>query len=234
MTISTWKIVLFGVLWVLCGSPALARAEGTSLAELQAELSLHRSLLNKQLLLPSLSSYSAATRTWHPLPTKPPRVRVLSVWSLPCQPCIDELPMLTEMAAKWRRQSADVQFLFLADPPEHNPQPALEEFWLHPNVARLAERCSAERLGTRFEVDRGPVCLLDLHRAELVRSPAADGKLPLSMEIRPLTLLIDESGVVRDVFLGSLKQRPSLLERAIQNLLEATRVSASRRGPGRF
>ena len=102
------------------------------------------------------------------------------------------------------------------------------------DVARLAERCRSEKLGIWAAPSGQPVCMLDLHQADAVRSPAVDGKLPLSKAIRPLTLLVDEAGVVRDVFLGSLLQRSKQLEDAIDNLLKATRAgaSASRHGPG--
>lgn len=234
MRIQQWRFAWVGALLWLCGVPLLAQADGTQLAELQEEVSLHRSLLHKRLALPTLHSFSSATRAWRPYAAKPARVRVISLWSLHCQPCVDELPMLTGIAKKWRSQAHDVQFLFLADPPDENPQQDVQEFWLRPHVARLAERCRSEKLGIWAAPSGQPVCMLDLHQADAVRSPAVDGKLPLSKAIRPLTLLVDEAGVVRDVFLGSLLQRSKQLEDAIDNLLKATRAgaSASRHGPG--
>lgn len=224
-----WGRALVGTLLWLCCLPLPARAGDAQLAELQAEVNLHRSLLNKHLDLPVLHSYSATARTWRPYVAKPARVRVVSLWSLNCQPCIDELPMLTEIAEQRGRQSRDVQFLFLADPPEENSQQDLEQFWISPNVARLAERCKPEGLGNRSEQAGQPACLLNLHRAEMLRSPAVDGSLVLPTNIRPLTLLLDESGAVRNVFVGSLRSEPrrKQLEKAIDNLLESTRARAS-------
>lgn len=234
MRIQRWRYALVGALLGLCGVPLLARADGTQLAELQEEVRLHHSLLHKRLAVPALQVFSSVTRAWRPYVAKPARVRVISLWSLHCQPCVDELPMLTGIAKRWRSQAHDVQFLFLADPPDENPQQDVQEFWLRPHVARLAERCRSEKLGIWVSSSEQPVCMLDLHQADVVRSPAVDGKLPLSTGIRPLTLLVDEAGVVRDVFLGSLLQRQRQLEDAIDSLLKATRAgaSASRPGPG--
>jgi thiol-disulfide isomerase/thioredoxin len=224
-----------GLLLGLCCFPGAAQAADPQLDGLKAEVSAHHSLLNKLLPLPALRSYSAVTRSWRPLPAKPARVRVLSLWSLHCEPCIDELPMLTHMAEKWRGSSGDVQFLFLADPPDQSSQQAVQEFWQRPSVPRLAASCGSEGLGTAFQQDGKPTCLLNLHHTDVVRSASEEGALPISIGARPMTLLLDDAGTVREIFLGSLRGRAEQLQGAIENLLAATRTraGASARGPGR-
>lgn len=223
-----------GVLLGLLCLPASASAADTQLEGLKAEVSAHHSLLNKVLPLPALRSYSAVARAWRPLTAKPARVRVLSLWSLHCEPCIDELPMLTKMAEKWQGSSRDVQFLFLADPPDQSSQKAVQEFWQRPSVPRLAASCGSGAFGSPFEQNGQATCLLDLHHADVVRS-VSEESLPISIGARPLTLLLDDVGTVREIFLGSLRGRAEQLEGAIENLLTATRAraGASSRGPGR-
>lgn len=206
-----------------------AHADSTAAASPPAELEQQHALLNKKLDLSGLQQYSPTGKAWKPLPPSAARVRVVNLWSLACQPCIDELPLLTQIAEKRSQVSRDVQFLFVADPPDDNPRATVEAFWTQPFVARLTPRCQAESLGKvlpNFN-DGQRACRLDLHRTDVVRGP----RLPLSTEIRPLTLLLDPSGTIRHVFLGSLRNREHLLEGAIDRLLQSLRGHASAAPP---
>lgn len=206
-----------------------AHADSTAAANPAAELEQQHALLNKKLDLPGLQQYSPTGKAWKPLPPSAARVRVVNLWSLACQPCIDELPVLTQIAEKRRQASRDVQFLFVADPPAENLRADVEAFWTQPFVPRLTPRCEAESLGKvlpNFN-DGQSACRLELHKAHVV----CGEKLVLSTLIRPLTLLLDPSGTIRHVFLGSLRNREHLLEGAIDRLLQSLRGHASATPP---
>jgi thiol-disulfide isomerase/thioredoxin len=180
------------------------------------------------LSLRDLQSFSVRRGTWQALPASRARVRVVSLWSLRCQPCLDELPKLTELAAEYRKEGTDVEFLFVADPPEESPRKEVEAFWRDPMIDRLADTCEASKLGDLRQRDGRKSCRLDLHGIDTLRSSTEAGFLTLSeVHLRPLTLLIDPRGTVRQVFVGSLLRRTALLRDSIERLRLRLRAQAS-------
>ncbi len=218
------SVVGGGLLGLLCVcSPGLAGADGGA-----GPREPEASLLHETLGLRELQAFSALRGGWRPLPPARARVRVVSLWSLRCQPCLDELPELTALAAEYRRQGPDVEFLFIADPPDENPRPEVEAFWREPRIARLADVCQTRQLG-ELRQDSGRTCRLDLHGIDTVR-PRDDSDLVTLQSkapMRPLTLLVDSEGAVRQVFVGSLLQRKRIFTESID------RLSKLLAGPGR-
>lgn len=231
MNRSVCRWVFWGFLWVLLQSTqshqAVAKA-GAAPSAAASPQDIEAKLLHRELSLRDLQSFSVRRGTWQALPASRARVRVVSLWSLHCQPCLDELPKLTELAAQYRKQGQDVEFLFVADPPEESPRKEVEAFWRDPFVDRLADTCEASQLGDVRLRDGRKSCRLDLHGIDMVRSSSEAGFLTLSeVHLRPLTLLIDPQGTVRQAFVGSLLRRTDLLSDSIDRLRLRLRAQAS-------
>ena len=216
--------VLLGMLAV--GQPA--RAASVSERELEGLL-LHRALPLEQV-----ERYSRTHRTWQPLRSSGARVRVVNLWALTCKPCLAEMPELRTIAAAWSQRSPkDVEFLFIADPPELTPVSALTAFWASPFVDGLGDKCPGVRM-QRQGVDS---CLVEVPDVDPARSKNNELLRALAkVESRPLTLLLDEQGIVRQVFAGSLLSKRAQVLDAIERLLQVTKpdaATASRRTASR-
>jgi hypothetical protein len=120
----------------------------------------------------------------------PPVARLLLVhiWAVECRPCVEELPILRRITDSLR------------DMPQVTPVLVCETL----ELLRLQQFLSEHRA--------------DLPRVELYQS--TDEKLRRSLQNRaqPTTLLLDALYVVRQAFLGSLKQRRSEFADAIMRL----------------
>lgn len=154
-------------------------------------------LLHKQLDLSGVSVWNTTTKTWRPLSVPPAKVYVVNLWSVHCQPCIAEMPQLARIVHGWKR-TPEVQFLFIADPPRETEAEEVEHFWQAPPVelpAVMPERSTTERI-----------------------------RNILGITTEPLTLLLDEHLIVRQVFAGTIGARP--IGTAIEQLLAAVRLTA--------
>ena len=232
MNTSKRGLCIWGFLLFLCGLsqgyPAIARADAGE----NPHQDIEAKLLHTALSLRELQLFSVRRGTWQggAVTRMPARVRVVSLWSLRCQPCVDELPALTELAARYQQGGEDVEFLFVADPPEESPRQEVEAFWRDPFVDRLADRCEASKLGDLRQRDGRRSCRLDLHGIDAARSSQEAGFLSLrEVSVRPLTLLVDPQGTVRQVFVGSLLRRIDLLRDSIERL--RLRLRAQTGGP---
>jgi hypothetical protein len=116
------------------------------------------------------------------------RLLILNIWAVECRPCVEEFPILRRIADS------------LHDMPQ-------VKFVL------VTETLDAVRLQRFFSEHRG-----DLPRVEQYQS--TDDKLRGSLQNRsqPVTLLLDALGVVRQAFLGTLRQRRSEFADAILRL----------------
>lgn len=151
-------------------------------------------LLHKRLDFSSVSSWNKATNTWRRLSVPPAKVYVVNLWSVHCQPCIAEMPQLARIVRGWKN-SPDVQFLFIADPPRETEAEELEHFWKTATVelpAVMPARSTDERI-----------------------------RNTLAVETEPVTLLLDENLLVRQAFAGTIGTRS--LGTAIERLLSAAR-----------
>lgn len=201
---------------------SLVAALNTASAEPARERSLEAWLLHRQLPFRDMRSYSRAQKRWLPLPSSSPRVRVVNLWARTCLPCLAELPTLRKLAEDWKPRSRDVQFLFVADPPSETSEKEVVDFWTRPFADGLAARCP----GQPMRHDGVDSCLLELPDTDPVRSGSQlVGQALEKTETRPLTLLVDERGIIRQVFVGAVSGGGSdrlLLDGAIQRLLHAT------------
>lgn len=223
---SSWTLLLTMFCFGLPPTAAAARAE--SAATSSPQQALEAQLLHTVLPLRDLQGFSVRRGSWQGLPLGRARVRVVSLWSLRCQPCLDELPALTELAAQYRDKGEDVEFLFVSDPPEESPRREVEAFWREPLIDRLAEVCTEQHLGDVRQHNGRPSCRLDLHGVDAVRSTNEAGFLSLrEVNVRPLTLFVDPQGTVRQVFVGSLLRRLDLLRDSIDRLRQRIRAQAT-------
>lgn len=218
-----------GVLLLAVG--ALAQVPPARAAQ-TAEQALEANLLHRAVPLGGLKVYSRARRQWQPLHRPSAQVVVVNLWSRACLPCLAEMPALERLVADWKKlDKTRVQFLFVADPPEQTSAQQVADFWTSPLVDELAGRCP----GTQLPRGRHPSCLLPLPDLDPVRAEGNQFTLALGTETRPLTLLLDEQGTVRQVFAGSIAGRTNQLSDAIRRLLATSRghttLTANRAGP---
>lgn len=159
-------------------------------------------LLHKRLDLGSIAEWRHSAGAWLPLSVPPARVYVVNLWSVHCAPCIAEMPLFAKLVRGWSGDDESVRFLFVSDPPSDTSVAELERFWSKPPVELPASapcRTTNERL--------------------------RDG---LGVGMQPLTLLLDEHFIVRQVFAGALGTRA--LGAAIERLLAAVKVSEQSEG----
>lgn len=152
-------------------------------------------LLHRRLKLDGLLAWNAARQRfdgWSENPSA--KITVLHLWSPRCGPCVAELPLLQRLFAAWRSEPA-VRFLLVADFSEDSDGSDVVSF-------------------------------VDSHRAQFPAGPILrlrDSSLRevLGTSVQPLTLLLDEKQVVRQVFVGPLGGRS--LGSALQRLLATLR-----------
>ena len=175
---------------------ALAAPARAGAADTEARLrEVEAHLLHKQLNLASVLRWNTTTKTWQPLSVPPAKVYVVNLWSVRCPPCISEMPQLARIVRGWK-STPEVQFLFIADPPQETEAEEVEHLWQTQPVelpAVMPERSTTERL-----------------------------RNILGVTTEPLTLLLDEHLIVRQAFAGTIGTRP--LGTAIERLLDAVRL----------
>lgn len=153
-------------------------------------------LLHRRLLLDGVVEWRGTSLGWQP--TSPslrrPKVTVLHLWSPRCVSCVAELPLLSRMIEAWRSEES-VRFLVAADHGDDGDGTELLSFASsHPT---LWSNVPLLRLGDTRLRDA------------------------LGVMVQPLTILLDEQRVVRQVFVGPLSGRN--LGSAIARLREAVR-----------
>lgn len=153
-------------------------------------------LLHRRIDLSALRQWSRSRGAWQPVTLAAAGVYVVNLWSIKCKPCLAELPLLKNVVAGWRPKP-EVQFLFVADPPDETSESEAAAFW-QSSAAALpdADPCRAD--------------------SDELRRALGDGA-------EPITLLLDEHFVVRQAFIGSLFNRP--LGRSIERLVQSVRSS---------
>lgn len=164
---------------------------------------IETSLLHRRLDLSGVKQLQRTTAAWHSLALSHKKIFVINLWSVHCQPCIEEFPLFRKMVEGWRSQS-DVQFLFIADPPRETEEEELIKFW--------------RNLPTQLP-DQDPCRSTD----ERLRNILEAGT-------EPITLLVDEHMIIRQAFAGTITKRN--LATAIQRLLNALQ-SEQQRAPSR-
>lgn len=149
------------------------------------------SLLHRQLRLTNLKKFDPVAKQWAPYTPPRSKVYVLNLWTTHCGPCRKEFPFLQKLVRGWKG-NADVQFLFLADPPQDTSEAEVLEYW---------------------EKNRSIV-----PEAEPLRSESPVLRLSLQNDTNPITLILDEKLVVRQAFVGAVGNRP--LGRTIERILQ--------------
>lgn len=212
----------WNVMCGLVGVVLLGASSKPSLASEASERELEANLIHRQLPLANVQSYSRARKTWQPLRSVGARVRVVNLWAKPCLPCLAEMPELRALAAEWKQHdSRAVQFLFIADPPDQTPPDDVVSFWASPYADGLARSCPQVEDVKTVSHNGASSCLLTVPDEDPARSATNDLLRSLKgTEVRPLTLLLDEQGTIRQVFAGSIKGKRPQVSEAIARLLQ--------------
>lgn len=194
----------------LLSLPSMTHAQSDP-APLSAVRLAEADLLHRRLSLDGLVSYQPRTSSWQKqiLPKAP--VTVINLWSISCKPCLQEMPLFGRIMAEF----PDVPFLFVADPPSDTTREEVQRFWEQP----IVELPAGEPCAVRPPRGSARACLIELPRVPPSRSEGThlSGSLGQST-VRPLTLLVDQRGAVRQAFAGSLKGRSLELAAAIHRL----------------
>ncbi len=181
---------------------------------------LEMNILHKRLSLSDVKVYARGKQQWQPLGRSTAKVRVVNLWAKSCAPCLAELPVFAKVVEDTkRRHGSAVQFLFIADPPEQTSADEVVAFWQRPWADALADKCPPTG-GTAMEHAGVRSCLLKLPEVEPARSDTDALKRQVG-ESRPVTLLLDEQGVVRQALWGAVIGSPAELQSAIDRLLGA-------------
>ena len=185
---------------------------------------LEMNILHKRLSLGDVKVYARGKQQWQPLGRSVAKVRVVNLWAKSCAPCLAELPVFAKLVEDTkRRHGSAVQFLFIADPPEQTAADEVVAFWQRPWADALADKCPPTT-GTAMEHDGVRSCLLKkLPEVDPARSESDALKRQLDSldESRPVTLLLDEQGVVRQALWGALIGSPDELQSSIERLVGA-------------
>lgn len=186
---------------LLVGSlPSVTRAKDTPLG------AVDEMFLNARLdlsLLRKLSVYEPQTAEWRTLradeiPGQRGKLIVLHLWAEWCGPCKEELPLWKELTHQLQAARKDqLEFVFLSV--SHGPLEARQ--YIVENRARFP---------------RAPL-FYDTSSAigGVLRGLSLSDELPL-----PTTLLIDDRGVIRYGFIGSVAARTAGLRQAINRILQ--------------
>jgi len=184
---------------------------------------LEMNILHKRLSLSDVKVYARGKQQWQPLGRSTAKVRVVNLWAKSCAPCLAELPVFAKVVEDTkRRHGSMVQFLFIADPPEQTAADEVVAFWQRPWADALADKCPPTG-GTAMEHAGVRSCLLKLPEVDPARSDtdALKRQLDAMDESRPVTLLLDEHGVVRQALWGAVIGSPAELQSSIDRLVGA-------------
>lgn len=196
----------FPLLWI-----SFIAAPQADLASMQSQIDELRQrsrdesyLLNQTITLPSLSFWDGGQQGWRTPEGKldqpaPSKVRILHIWATYCLPCKEEFPILRDMDRQLRKDyHGEVLFTYVAV--DLRDSAAMKQFWADNNA--------------RMPV--GP--LFGDHNDALTRSLAeflpqkpqkgpGDASAMARMLPLPMTLVLDEEGVVRQALVGSIASR---------------------------
>ena len=207
------RLIWLGLL-LACG--ACMASERSAWAD--SERSVEALLLHRRIDLRGLRQYHPATRSWGPLGPPRAKVWVINLWSIACLPCKKEFPLFRRMVQSWQGRS-DVQFLFVADPPDETSPSDVEQFWKTPVFEiKPGEPCS----GISSRREGVPSCVVELPLVDPAHS--SDKRMLKSLfdvTMRPLTLWVDRTGLIRQVFAGSIEARKGELSESITRLAGA-------------
>lgn len=159
---------------------------------------IEANLLSRRLDLGGVRTWSQQQHKWLELASPHAALIVLHLWAVECKPCVAELPVLEGLVEGWRSH-ADAQFLLVS---ETESEDQLLEFWQHHRAAGSSalplHQVGDERLRTALETGR-----------------------------QPLTLILDQSLVVRQAFVGSIAPRTTELTAGMLRLLETVHHSSA-------
>jgi len=167
------------------GVPQQAGAAGSHQADIEA------ALLHRRIDLSSAQQWDRSLGRWLPLALSPAKIYVINLWTVYCEPCQKEFPQLRNLMKGWRSHP-EVQFVFVADPPDSVTESEVVEFW-RKNQALLP--------------DTGPA-----------RTTTPIVRQSLDNDSNPITLLVDENMIVRQAFVGSIGSRA--IGRSIERLMQ--------------
>jgi hypothetical protein len=177
----------------LAAQGTAAAPAGLSAAQAQAqELAVRR---QESLLLHQKVDLRGLRRVDGPSPVveSPPvsRILIVHIWAVECRPCVEEFPVL---------------------------RPILDSLRTLPLVKAvlISETQDTPKLQAFLRDNRSIV-------PQLPQYQVADDRLRASLQnqSQPVTLLLDERGVVRQAFLGSIRHRRSELADAVQRLVKS-------------
>lgn len=128
------------------------------------------------------------------VPEAAPRARLLLVhiWAVECRPCIEEMPVLRRIFESLSTTS--------------NVTPLL-----------ISETADIPKLLSFLQQNRATVPSVPQYQ-----STGEQLRASLQNYSQPTTLLVDEHGIIREAFLGSLRTRRSELADALYRLIKAT------------
>lgn len=128
---------------------------------------------------------------WKPAEAPFSRLLVVHIWAVECKPCVDEMPLVRALLGGLRKF------------------PVVQ-------VAFVSETTDLGKLQAFIEQHRAELPQTDFYQVD-----SDTVRQPLQNRAQPLTLLVDERGVVRQAFVGSLRARRSELTQAIERYLKA-------------
>ena len=128
------------------------------------------------------------------VPEAAPRARLMLVhiWAVECRPCIEEMPVLRRIFESLSTTS--------------NVTPLL-----------ISETADIPKLLSFLQQNRATVPSVPQYQ-----STGEQLRASLQNYSQPTTLLVDERGIIREAFLGSLRTRRSELADALYRLIKAT------------
>lgn len=127
---------------------------------------------------------------WQPAEAPFSRLVVVHIWAVECKPCVEEMPLLRALIGGLRKFPV-VQIAFISETQD---------------LAKLQAFLTARRA--------------DLPQTDFFQLDSDALRQPLQNRAQPLTLLLDERGIVRQAFIGSLRARRSELTQAIERFLK--------------
>jgi len=211
--------MLLPLIWlVLQAGPAVdpAQALRHELEELKRRVRDENHLLNQQVSLPALNVWDPSGQWRLPLEREQPpraRLRVVHVWADYCPPCLSELPQFKAIVERAGQSFGrdDLQFIFVS---ETNEADAMRAFLKQHN----------DKIPAGVQYGDGGFALRDLLASQLPPYLLSGARGDRGMSGRglplPITLVLDDSDVVRLAFVGSMEGRFGDLMTGIMQLHE--------------
>lgn len=183
---------------------AAPSSDGTVVARLKYR-DQEQDLLHLRVDLSGVKCLDSKGQNFVPLSPLKERLLIINLWSLHCAPCMEEFQRFHNIVRHVQSKDYSIDFLFIADPPEDNPEAAVRAFWKAPPVTLPAVA----------------PCISTNRRL----------RDSLSFDGVPITLFLDRERVVRHAFIGSIEGRAiaSAIERLLA-VLPASVASSRRRG----